>query len=349
MFHILYYTTFASYHQCKRLFTTGVPRNLKAQETLGVSESDNDLLEDSKNSNTSKFNRRDLFIIVNEKDKGTETNNPHILVRRWRQSKEPLTLDFLNSLLPTSHPNARANTKVTPEILSYFKSLTDSDWLMKDLPLSPESRKELNVIIGSTEPDSRIRAKGVYAFFEKETNDLLYLGSSAHLTARGMGYLVPSRQARFSGNWGNYIRSNPKLDGCRVGFIALPEHLADYYIALEQFFLLVLNPRYNLLYVAMAGGGGKELSEETRLKMVLPRAHSTFMYERDRITLIHTFVSVRDAAKKLGFNHNSIHKGMSKDRNVLGFFFSTKLLPQTVECIRPIESLRQCISIASGR
>lgn len=285
--------------------------------------------------------RRDFFREVAAKDNSTIVNR-HVLAKQYKDSQEPITLGMLNSLL---EPGREA---IPEEVFQYMDSLSlDSVSIACPLPISLVDRQRLYQVIGSTEPDSTVRATGIYLFRDANTGELLYMGSSKHLGARGPQYLVPSRQHNIKGLWGNFVRSNPTLSGVTIGFITLPAHMAEYYVSLEQLFLLKYTSLFNMLLLATPGGGHFIMTEEERVAQIKVQGHKTHMYLADRSARVHSFLSTRDAAKQLGsINHNSIAKGMANDRPVKGFYFSKEVLPNVPDKIVSIDELRVSVTSA---
>ncbi|RZK33898.1 MAG: hypothetical protein EOO61_14510 [Hymenobacter sp.] len=325
------------------LFSSDNTRSLNTNAAPG-----DDLLTPQKVTEIARDTRRIFFDQALAKDDGGPTNNRHILAKRFKNSGDPVTMEMLNTL-------AEGNDgMITSQVFEYFESLTiDSAQITCPLPLSDHDRSRLNKVVGSTESNSAIKVTGVYLFRDSVTGELLYLGSSKHLGARGPQYLVPSRQKNFKGLWGNFIRSNPTLSGVTIGFIILPVEMAQFYIALEQYLLLKYTSLYNVLILATPGGGASHISKEGLDSLMKLLGHTTHMYLEDRSARVHSFLSTRDAAKQLGsINHNSIAKGMANDRPVKGFYFCKEVLPGVRDDIRPIADLSLAVSkavVAVGR
>jgi hypothetical protein len=285
--------------------------------------------------------RKAIFVEANAKDDGGPTSNRFILAKRWKESGAPLTVEVVNSLV-------NSDNQITQSQFDYFAAwdINCPDYEF-DLPLSSEDRIKFNSVLGSVNSsESKINAKGIYVFRDAASSELLYLGSSKHLGGRVLQYLTPSRQAKFAGLWGKYIRSNPTLEGVKVGFFILPSAMEQFYLALEQYFLLSYVSLFNVLIISSPGVHFTP-SAEQQVAHIAREGHTTHMYLADRSARVHSFLSVRDAAKQLGsINHNSIAKGINNDRVVKGFYFSKEVLPNAIDAIRPIEVLQDQIANA---
>jgi hypothetical protein len=335
MFNLFNYSPLSSFPWAARQFSTIV------NETQPVSTP-------AEAAQAARKTRRDFFKEVGAHDHGGSTNNRHVLAKRIKDSGLPITQHDINSLLDTGQD------QITDQVFQYLDALTlDSASITCPLPLSNADRLRLNKVVGSTEPDSAIRVSGVYLFRDINTGELLYVGSSKHLGARGPQHLVPSRQKNAKGPWGDFVRSNPLLSGVTISFIVLPSDMTQHYISLEQLFLLKYPSLFNVLLLATPGGDPLSMTEEGRIAQIKVQGHQTHMYLADRSARVHSFLSTRDAAKQLGsINHNSIAKGMRLDRPVKGFYFSKDLLVNVPDNILPIEELRISITSApvlSGR
>lgn len=248
------------------------------------------------------------------KDDGGPTVNPHILAKRHLESGKPVTLELINELIGYyKHP------LITQEA---FASLEKAQWKFFDLPLSPESRKQLISYIGSGDSNSKVRLAGVYQFVDKVTNEPLYVGGSVNLGSRVNAYLKRNGNT-IKGPIGVVVRE--KLSRLKVGVLVLELKYKDLYTAIEQFFILSLNPLLNVIKVS--GSGGPTIFSVARRKDQIQKSGKpTYMYSGDKTTLLHVFDSTRDAARQLGLAVNSINTGLKNDRTVKGFYFTCNKL-----------------------
>lgn len=260
-------------------------------------------------------------------DNGGPTSNLYHLANRIIASGAPVTLEDVNTLIK-DYP------LLTQSAMDFAKS---AEWSYFDLPLTEEESKRLTSVAGSTESKSPSRKSGIYCFVDKETNKVLYIGSSITLGARVRSYINPGKQHIIKGPMGIFVR-NSGLDTIKLGVIPLEGELTNLYVAIEQYLILTMNPSLNVNKVA-GSGGVTLLSKEALDKQIALRGAVTYVYSGDRTKLLHDFPSMRNADSLLGFSAGSVARGVAENRTVKGLFFSDKLLDDAISAPMSISDL----------
>ncbi len=150
---------------------------------------------------------------------------------------------------------------------------------------------------------------GIYRWVNKLTGDI-YVGQSINLSARFKNYLNLS-----------YLKSKKNLIICialtKYGFINFSLEILEYcdiinLLQREQYYLDLLNPKYNILKIAGSSLGYKH-SLETKLSISKAHGNPVDLYEKNSIggfTLIGKFTSARKIAKFINISGSTVLKYM---------------------------------------
>jgi NADH:ubiquinone oxidoreductase subunit 3 (subunit A) len=273
----------------------------------------------------SKENLKDIttnsyWETIHEKDKGQETNNPHIIARRHItnaiaggltdakiinlvQSQLGHTikqkeLDKLNSIKPVSilFDDLGVQTKTHEQLIS--SSVFNS-----------KIRSKLNVYIGGT---SRSIA-GVYIWTNLKTGEQ-NVGSSINLYIRLRSYFKPSIL-----NEGNrLINQSMKtfgIDNFKLDIYIIDTTGMEYSkiravsLCLEQYYIFILNPSLNSIKVA----GSNPIVEFTKEHIAsIKKANSKPVYVYNDKTLLYEAPSATELIKETNISHSTVSKSLKK-------------------------------------
>lgn len=187
-----------------------------------------------------------LSRLMFEKDKGGETKNPHILVKRLLKietNNSPLTLTQLNDILKIS-----INFTITQE---EFNGLLSLKLIELEYPLNDFRDTFIGRRLNTSHKErDKNRKTGVYIFTHKK-NGYQYVGSSINLRARIRSYNSPSKLAIKRSITNAIVKEGQSIFTLSIYIIdkTLPAfsnsnflHLS---LALEQYLIIKLKSKYN--------------------------------------------------------------------------------------------------------
>jgi len=204
---------------------------------------------------------------------GKVSNNPFALVTEFLKnhptmetSKDKITFELLVSILS----NHAKDLNITEADFIILKNIAPKRFT---LPLSEEDYAEFINAAGRYTGKGGEDKAGVYIFTNK-INGHSYVGSSIQLGKRLMhaylGNRVGKRKIELA-------LKEFKLESFYLDLYVLPVNLIkdknlteikNFTLFLEQYYMLMLNPKYNVLKVA-GSSAGRVLSEETKKKLSL--------------------------------------------------------------------------------
>ena len=219
------------------------------------------------------------FAAVREKDKKGPTTNVHILAQRHLDGKTGPSLSIINTVL------APLGLSTTAAILEALRLLTGISVNLSERGTNSPDMTNFNGAIG----DGRTtKKKGVYICTPLETG-VQYVGGTLNAGSRVRSYLKPGQPSS------GLIRPalvEYGLAAFKVEFLEIPSSLytPGLETVLEQYYMFLLDPGFNVIKVA--GSGGPTLfSEEQLLKAIQLRGTPMYMYEMVEgvLTLIQGF------------------------------------------------------------
>lgn len=196
---------------------------------------------------------------VSEKDTGQETDNPNILAARIIKRGGPVTHKDVNAVL------ASQGHSVTEQELDQLKNIDFTLYSLMDIVI-----KQLKAMYPSTRNKPLIpKMTAIYTLINTVTG-VLYVGSTQNLGERLRHY--------FKAHKGENIRTilrdirNTGINLFQMRIFLIPEHLQELrlLLALEQYYILTLNPGNNDILVAGGSPGGMWLSEINSLATSIP-------------------------------------------------------------------------------
>ncbi len=202
-----------------------------------------------------------------------DSNNPFVIASSFLKnyptvetSKSNITFSLLCSIL---YPQVET-LKITE---LDFKVLLSIRPVRFSLPIAKEGQGDFFEVVGDRQGKGENVKAGVYKFINK-SNDFSYIGSSAQLADRLMhaylGNRIGKRKIELA-------LQEFKLESFYLEVYILPDNLVEgktnseikeLTLFLEQFYILLYNPEYNVLKVA-GSTVGRIFSEESRDKMRL--------------------------------------------------------------------------------
>ena len=207
-----------------------------------------------------------------EKDLGQKSTNPHILAARIIARGGPITVEDVNAVL-----QANKKAPITEQELEQLKALSYVEY---KLPIVEPKLTQFT----ADYPKKVSQGKGKYGIymFINQVSGVHYVGSSTVLHQRIRHYWK---------NWSGSVRKillDIKTTGIQyftLRIFLFPDALRDIRLtlALEQYYLLSINPQNNTLYVADGSPGGMAVAESHR-KI---NSKKVYMFEDDK--LVHIF------------------------------------------------------------
>lgn len=196
---------------------------------------------------------------MSEKDTGQETNNPNILAARIIKRGGPVTHEDVNAVL------ASQGHSVTEQELEELKSIDFTPYSLTDIII-----KQLKSIYPSTRKKPLIpKITAIYTLINTVTN-VLYVGSTQNLGERLRHYFKVHKAV----NLRTILRDirDTGINLFQIRIFLIPKHLQELrlLLALEQYYILTLNPGNNDILVAGGSPGGMWLSEINSLATSIP-------------------------------------------------------------------------------
>jgi len=211
-----------------------------------------------------------------EKDTGQVSTNPHILAARIIARGGPITVQDVNSVL-----EANGKDPITENELEELKALFFDEY---KLPLEGQQQQTFN----SQFPVSCPKGKGEYGIY-------IYTNMVSMVAYVGSSTVLHERLRHYWKKFGNLVNLRKILMDIRVTGLShftlrvccFPVHLREVrlMLALEQYYMLLLNPQNNTIYVADGSPGGQKVAELNREK----HSRSSYLYLAEGMVLLYTF------------------------------------------------------------
>nr|YP_008082043.1 GIY-YIG endonuclease family protein [Rhizoctonia solani]AGK45420.1 GIY-YIG endonuclease family protein [Rhizoctonia solani] len=269
------------------------------------------------------------FKLVREKDKGQDTDNPHILAKRHIESCAPTDVNVVNKILSLS------SAPITKEELDI---LTSCKKIEVKLPLKITNKSILEQFGWTVENpypgDGDPKLAGIYVFLNMVTGER-YVGSSVDLLARIRRYFnssVLSNEKRLiSKSFLEYGIENFSLEICAIDPLLFGEgfdlRAGDLCLALEQHFILTNNPTLNTVKVAGSPPGGP-MPESTKLSIRKSNGRPVFVFNHDKTVLLFVAESANSFMKEFNLCRQTFFKYLASEKALFGLFiFSNDILP----------------------
>lgn len=210
-----------------------------------------------------------------EVDYGQETDNVHILAKRFMDSGQKPTANIINTVLKYQGDN-----RISEEHINMFYDLYNKRVHIDSLPIDHEVMNEKV----RSHMENNEDAAGTYIFTHNDTGKQ-YVGSSRKLIWRTKSHYT--YQSRDCG-----IAKRIKVDGREsytLDYLIIPrEHQSvSMTLALEQFLFFLLKPTINILIIA--NSTLKEYTEEELTAMRKITGKTVYTYYKD--VLVHMFES----------------------------------------------------------
>ena len=222
---------------------------------------------------------KDMF----EVDTGQDTDNVHIVSKRFLDTGQYPTPQIINQVLNLTHDDA-----VTHDSLQEFNSIEPVH-----IPLLPVSKEKGDLILSlAKEQGGSLHGYGAYVFTNTATGEQ-YVGGSRNVLDRVRQHI--------RGNATSMLHHHLELLGASnfsVDIYLLPAHTltAERVLALEQFLIFKLNPTINRSKVA--NSTNRVLQAEELAQHRLATGTPLYIYHEDK--LIHRFSAIREASLALG-------------------------------------------------
>lgn len=292
------------------------------------------------------MDNRDKSLLASTKDSGhgdrtkfwrqvnsskLDENNPFFLANRFLKNNpnynlavSSLTCSIINSIL-------------SGQFKGFELSSSDFDLLRKIEPIRlelPVDANSLAKVVGKYVRDGSIGKAGVYKFTNK-LDGFCYIGSSISLANRlATGYLGP----KLGGRVIDLAIKDTGLNMFNLELYIIPEEIVERInrdfpdvkngktqlknitLALEQIFLLTVNPEYNVLKVAGSPAGLKR-TPESMLPSFIKNTKATYFYDTQNKELIFISKSRGELAglTPVGYNISGYIQG--NNRLYLNRFF----------------------------
>jgi hypothetical protein len=195
---------------------------------------------------------QEYFRLRTEKDRGQETNNPHILAQRHICSGLPTSALTINLIL------ANLKVPVTEELLDSLKCIEPTILKLfekdKDIrgPIHFLDKNLLIDLIGSDrEKDSLLKKVVVYIFKNIITSEV-YVGSTGNAGLRIRTYLYPSAKKKERAINKAFLKYGFNYFELSIYNLS-PNFNREAARVLEQFYILTTNSTYNEIKVAGVG------------------------------------------------------------------------------------------------
>ena len=256
-----------------------------------------------------------------EKDKGSITNNPHILAERITKRGTPITHSDINQVL------ANENSSITESELKELKEIKVETYSLKDL-----------ASIKTLFPKDTIKLWGIYMLVNN-VSGLIYVGSSTHFGLRLLHYLKNSTQTNLRLVLQN-IRDT-KIANFTLQYYRIPLHLQEERLlhGLEQYYILSLNPGLNTLKVVNGIPGGMRISAHNSQMTSVP----IYVSISDQIVYIFDSLNgiTNNAMTGLNASTNTIINCLDNDTLFLGIYQLSRIRPNNLSELETVLMTRE--------
>jgi hypothetical protein len=253
---------------------------------------------------------QEYFRLFTEKDRGQETNNPHILAQRHISSGLSTTASTINQILPN------LKSTITDKLFALLTSIIPIIIILQESgagvgadndirgPIHFIDKNIINNLIGSDrEKDPLLKKIVVYIFKNIQTNET-YVGSTGHAGLRIRTYLYPSakkKERAINKAFLKYGFNNFELSIYNLS----PNFNREEARILEQYYILTTNSAYNDIKVA---GVGQEFSKSAKLAQSEKLSIPVFVYKNSTSNLVFYSKSFTQLSKDLGIGRVTINK-----------------------------------------
>jgi NADH-ubiquinone oxidoreductase chain 3 len=253
---------------------------------------------------------------IHEKDKGQETNNPHIIARRH------LTKGGLTDAKIINLVQSQLGHTINQEELNKLSSIKPVSILFDDLGIQTKTHEQ---IISSNAYNAKVRSKlneyiggtstsiaGIYIWTNLKTGEQ-NVGSSINLYTRLRSYFKPSII-----NEGNRLINqsmktfgiiNFKLDIYIIDTTGMEySKIRAVTLCLEQYYIFILNPSLNSIKVA----GSNPIVEHTKEHIAsIKKANSKPVFVYNNKTLLYEAPSATELIKETKISPSTVSKSLN--------------------------------------
>jgi len=217
------------------------------------------------------------------------------------RSKEDIMAEKINNI------TLNQGVSIRPHEL---KELTTLAMMTFELPLTEESLKDLETLIGK--PKTRLRKKGVYIFTHKATGNK-YVGSSNSLSRRLSQYFSFSTFNKHMGLFMPLLKQDG-LQAFSLQIIVMPDKFSSdyFFLFLEQYFLL--DPKF-------------KLNTQKVVNFRVNQGKKIYIYNAEGNILYYVSNSLNELRDNLGIHPNTVYKYIGTNNLFLNtFLIMDKLL-----------------------
>ncbi len=315
---------------------------------------------------------KSYFELINEKDKGQDTDNIYLLAKRHIASGASTDLNIINQCLSAAPQSVYTQTGEDEFSLSITQKELDSligiEKIELQLPLDKTSDlvfKALGQNLPESQPNSSSkRLVGVYVLTNKLTGDQ-YVGSShlvcvrvnpytdsVNLEARIKRYFSPSVLANekrsITKSLVEYGIENFSLQIYKIdpslfeGDFTLQERALS--LALEQYYIFTLNPVLNHIKVAGATPGGP-MDENTKLSIKKSNSKPLYIYNHDKTILYYISESSAPILQEFNLCKHTLWRHLASGVALYGkLTISKELLPGVTMKLLDIKELAEILA-----
>lgn len=293
-----------------------------------------------------KESDKSYFELINEKDKGQDTDNIYLMANRHIASGATTNVNIINQCLSV------LSLSITQKELDVLIGIKEIEL---QLPLDRTSNSIIKPL-GQYLPElknsnSPCQLVGVYIITNKLTGEQ-YVGSSINLEARIKRYFSPSVLANekrsITKSFLKYGIENFSLQIYIIDPVLFEGEFESrkraYSLALEQYFIFTKNSVLNDIKVAGSGPGGP-MAETTKLSIKKSNSKPLYIYNHDKTILLYISESSAPILQEFKLSKHTLWKHINSGVSLYGkLVISKELIPGVTSKIVDIKELVESIA-----